>query len=131
MNITDATNLITDFRAAGVDNLTLKLSDGTEVTGTPISVNSKGVNIKVDGKVRSFSVARVTDMWADTDSDEVEVPEDLHDGMTTAELAAVFGIEAKELRVHLRSLGLGVGKGRKYSLAESDYRAVKALVNKS
>lgn len=128
MNITDATNLITDFRAAEVDNLTLKLTDGTEVTGEPISVNSKGINLKVDGKVRSFSVKRVTDMWADTDSDKVELPEELHEGMTTAELAAVFGIEAKELRVHLRSLGLGVGKGRKYSLAEADYRAVLNLI---
>lgn len=131
MNITDATSLINDFRTAEVDEVTLKLTDGTEVTGAPISVNSKGINLKVDGKVRSFSVKRVADMWSDANKDDevkIEIPEDLHDGMTTAELAAVFGIQAKELRVHLRSLGLGVGKGRKYSLAEADYRAVLNLI---
>lgn len=130
MNITDATNLINDFRTAEVDEVTLKLTDGTEVTGAPISVNSKGVNLKIDGKVKSFSVKKIDDMWSDSTDDEADVPE-LHEGMTTAELASLFGIEPKELRVHLRSLGLGVGKGRKYALDANDYNAVKALVNKA
>lgn len=129
MNVETVTGFITSNKGQDVS---VSLTDHTVVTGTAVSVNSKGINLKVDGKIRSFGLGRIDHLFVPgSETDTVEMPEDLHDGMTTAELAAVFGIEAKELRVHLRSLGLGVGKGRKYSLAESDYRAVKALVNKS
>lgn len=146
-----ATDLITTAKANN-EMVLVTLVDGTQISGSPISVNSKGVNLKVDEKVRSFALSRVDAIdlvTADEDEeleDEVDADEEafmdesqaesdlediyaqLHDGMTTAELAALFGIEPKELRVHLRSLGLGVGKGRKYSLAASDYRLVKDLI---
>lgn len=170
--------------------LEIHLTDGTAVTGDIISINSKGLNLKVDGKVRSFSLKRITDLalvadlieadeLADVEDDEVldavdadeeafmdaseaeyagdmfesddaegqaqdeaDYPDDLEDiyarlsdGMTTADLAAALSddlkteLTPKELRVHLRALGLGVGKGRKYSLAAADYRAVKDLIN--
>jgi hypothetical protein len=38
------------------------------------------------------------------------------DGYTTAALAVIFDTNAKALRVVLRKLGLGVGKGRRYNL---------------
>lgn len=115
------------------------LTDGTTASGAPVSINSKGVNIKVDGKVRSFSLNRVTGLDVVTDdtmdvSDDAlaNVPEDLaemlHDGMTTAELAAVLDTTPKALRVSLRALGMGVGKGRKYSLTPSAYIAVRDLL---
>lgn len=91
------------------------------VTGDPISVNTKGVNLRVDGKVRSFGLRRIDAITADIDTDE-DIPED---GMTTADVAAMFDMEAKELRVHLRKLGRGVGKGRKYGLGADDVRAVR------
>lgn len=50
--------------------------------------------------------------------EEIESDDDL--GMTTADLAVLFNTEAKALRVHLRAMGMGVGKGRRYSLTEED-----------
>jgi hypothetical protein len=135
---TTATDLITDAK----DNdftVTVHLADGTAVIGDPISVNSKGVNLKIDGKVRSFGLTRVTGITVDNGDDEddmtdEEIYAELGDGMTTAELAAHLSdslnldMTPKELRVHLRALGLGVGKGRKYSLTATEYRMVKDLV---
>lgn len=134
--------------------VTIVLTDNTEVTGDPISVNSKGVNLKIDGKTRSFGLARIVavqvpddmDMDEDDEADliaagelgDMETDEDIYamlgDGMTTAELADHLSdalevtMTPKELRVHLRALGLGVGKGRKYSLTATEYRMVKDLV---
>jgi len=47
------------------------------------------------------------------------------DGATTAELADVFGMAAKELRVVLRELGMGVGKGHRYHLTAEQIGVVK------
>jgi hypothetical protein len=44
-------------------------------------------------------------------------PVDLdQDGYTSAALAAIFDTNAKALRVVLRAMGLGVGKGQRYNL---------------
>lgn len=164
MNTTAAADFMTDNKGEAI---IVSLTDGTEVTGTAISVNSKGVNVKVDGKVRSFGLNRVSDLWTVTDreaedeldGDEIsdlidageieDMDEDeaddeghtdeeiyamLEDGMTTADLAAALSdalnmhLSPKELRVHLRALGLGVGKGRKYSLSATEFRMVRDLV---
>jgi hypothetical protein len=136
MNNTAATDFMNDNKGEAI---IVFLSDGTRVTGNALSVNSKGVNIKVDGKVRSFGLNRISDLWtvADRKAEEgtdalTDVPEDvqamLHDGMTTAELADLIGTTPKELRVTLRALGMGVGKGRKYSLTPSAYVAVRAAI---
>jgi hypothetical protein len=124
-----ATDLITDAKDNETE-ITVRLVDGTEVTGDPISVNSKGVNVKVDGKVRSISLKRIDALVTDTDEDDLEDEDDvdlaeLHDGMTTAELAELLDTTPKELRVSLRALGMGVGKGNKYALSSSAYTAVK------
>lgn len=51
------------------------------------------------------------------------------DGASTRELADVFGIAAKELRVHLRALGMGVGKGHRYHLTADQINTVKVALN--
>lgn len=125
MDATAATTFITANK--GMDIL-VHLADSSTVFGEALSVNSKGVNVKVNGKTRSIALSKVTDLVI-ADAEATDFPVELHDGMTTTELAAVFGIEPKELRVHLRALGLGVGKGRKYSLSPVDYRRVNELIN--
>lgn len=143
MNITDATAYITDAKDNEVE-VTVVLVDNTQVTGDPISVNSKGVNLKVDGKVRSFGLKRIDSLISDLDEDpeldddDTETDEDIYaelgEDMTTAELADHLAdhlkvdLDAKALRVHLRALGLGVGKGRKYSLTATEYRMVRNLI---
>lgn len=142
MNTTAAADFMTDNKGEAI---IVCLTDNTEVTGDAVSVNSKGVNVKVDGKVRSFGLNRIADLWtvadreaeAGDDSDDMtdeDIYAELGDGMTTAELAAHLSdslntdMTPKELRVHLRALGLGVGKGRKYSLTATEYRLVRDLV---
>lgn len=151
MNVTTATDFITTAKTND-ELVMITLNDNTVVTGAPISVNSKGVNVKVDGKTKSVSLSRIdfinlvtddddengiygedTDEGDDEMSDE-DIYAELGDGMTTAELAAHLSdslstdMTPKELRVHLRALGLGVGKGRKYSLTATEYRLVRDLV---
>lgn len=138
MDATTATDIITAAKDDEIE-LTVTLVDGTEVTGMPVSVNSKGVNLKVDGKVRSFGLNRVVTLAGlDEDGDEADRMEELanevSDGATTAEVAAVLSdyldrdLTPKELRVHLRALGLGVGKGRKYALSAGEFRAVIKVI---
>lgn len=142
MNNTTATDLITTAKNDELE-VTVRLIDGTTVTGDPISVNSKGVNLKVDGKVRSFGLNRVDAILTDEDLEaEAEVTDKLEelanevsDGASTAEVAALLSdfldreVTPKELRVHLRALGLGVGKGRKYALSSGEFRAVIKVLN--
>jgi hypothetical protein len=138
MNATTAADFVTTAKETG-EELMVTLSDNTVVTGAPISVNSKGLNLRVDGKTRSFSLNRIDfiNMVTGDDEDDMtdeEIYTELGDGMTTAELAAHLSealnvnMTPKELRVHLRALGLGVGKGRKYSLSATEYRMVRDLV---
>lgn len=141
-------------------------TDGTEVLGDILSINSKGLNVKDDGKTISISVARVSrvsefladaddvtcdDMDDDCDHTNVRpftpagpgtpasvcidcgtglgiTSDDADDdatGHTTAEVAAMFGMTAKELRVQLRALGMGVGKGRTYGLSDGDVTVIR------
>jgi hypothetical protein len=135
---------VTDLIATAKTNdelVMITLTDGTRVTGGPISVNSKGVNLKIDDKTRSFGLKRIdaVDLVTDDEDDADEMTDEdiyaeLGEDMTTAELAAhleeslKITLTPKELRVHLRALGLGVGKGRKYSLTATEYRMVKDIV---
>lgn len=50
------------------------------------------------------------------------------DGATTAEVADVFGTSAKELRVTLRALGMGVGKGHRYHLTADQIAVVRTAL---
>lgn len=94
---------------------TVTTTKGTEVTGEFVSINSKGVNLKVDGKIKAVSLNAVASVVDPTSAD----------GMTTAELAELFDTSAKALRVTLRSLGLGVGKGRRYHLTRPQVKQVR------
>jgi hypothetical protein len=149
MNATTATDFITTNKGADIE---IVLTNGDSVFGSALSVNSKGVNVKDDdGKTRSVSLARIeslelveddtfdSDDHADDDAAAAiteleEIYAMLTDGMTTADLADALSdhlniaLTPKELRVHLRALGLGVGKGRKYALSASEFRAVRALI---
>lgn len=139
INADTARDLITDAKDNDLE-VTVLLADGTTFTGTPVSVNSKGVNVKDEnGKTRSFGLARITavqvdgedtDEDDDTDTTLEDLANEVSDGATTTEVAALLSdflgreITPKELRVHLRALGLGVGKGNKYALSEGEFRAV-------
>jgi DNA-binding transcriptional ArsR family regulator len=143
MDATTATAFITANKGAAI---IIRLTDGMTAFGDAFSVNSKGVNIKVDGKTRSVALSKIDGMDLDNlgDDDDIDTGMDaetdaeiyamLGDGMTTAELASHLSdalsteMTPKELRVHLRALGLGVGKGRKYALTATEYRMVKDLV---
>jgi hypothetical protein len=110
--------------------ITVNLTDGTTLDGTFVSVNSKGLNLKVDGKVISRSLTRVATFAVVTTPD---VPADLfEDGGTygAAAIAAVLEMSAYDLRVLLRDMHLGVGKGNKYGFDAGDatniVRAIKA-----
>lgn len=85
-------------------------------TGEFVSVNSKGANIKIDGKVRSFSIKTIESVTNPNDTGEY----------TTRELADLFDMEAKALRVELRKMGVGVGKGRRYTFNDTDVARVRA-----
>lgn len=124
------TTTATEFIAAhkGTDVI-VSLVDGSISTGSALSVNSKGVNIKRDGKTVSFNLKKVDTITLPVPIELVDDEAVLaHDGMTTRELADILGTDAKSLRVTLRSLGLGVGKGRKYSLAVSDLANVRKAI---
>lgn len=104
--------------------ITLTLTDGNTLAGTFISVNSKGVNVKVNGKTVSRGLNRVdrVDVYgADVPADPFSGLGD-DDALTTAALAAIFDTNAKALRVELRRVGLGVGKGRTYALTPATVR---------
>jgi hypothetical protein len=168
MMTTDEMNTIVEANKGELAEVLL--TDGSTLTGTLISINSKGINLKVDGRVTSRSLSKIAwiaidegdldedteaDMLADmieegvieVEDDDIEVAAaedgianldlpgtDLDalvaelDGCTTAELADVFGIEAKALRVTLRALGMGVGKGHRYHLTNDQVTTVRAAL---
>jgi hypothetical protein len=125
MNATDFSNI-----AAGT-SITIHTAKG-DITGLFVSVNSKGVNLKglgANAKVISRALSTVTGVT--TDSDTPDVPADLFtDGViyTAAAVAAALDMSAYDLRVQLRNLGMGVGKGRKYGMDAGDARNVYAAI---
>jgi hypothetical protein len=97
--------------------VTVMYGDNLKVDGTFVSVNSKGVNIKTaDGKIKAMALSRVVAVVDNTPDT---------DGLTTREVAALFDMEAKVLRVHLRAMGAGVGKGRRYGFTSEDVEAIR------
>lgn len=116
---TNAT-LAADFEKG--TEVVVTLLDGTTLTGEFVSVNSKGVNIKIEGRLVTRSASRVVSISL-PEAEDAET-----EGMTTAELADMFEVTARALRVRLRKLGLGVGKGKRYALTDADLTAIKASV---
>jgi hypothetical protein len=116
--ITAATAVLNSL--AKGDQVTLILADSSIVTGTFVSINSKGVNLNVDGKVTSRAMSRIASVIT---TPEVSTPADLFtdEGVYgAADLAAKLDMDAYDVRVILRDLGYGVGKGRKYALDLGD-----------
>lgn len=156
MNITAIT--ATDWNTFKGQTVILETTKGEAITGSLISLNSKGWNVKDDeGRTITRTEAVTTSLVAvtadvDADADELEMIEDdaeeldfdtdyqdtdeaqderdnadlpEGDGHTTAELAALFDTSARALRVQLRKLGLGVGKGRRYYLTDDELTTVR------
>lgn len=114
--------------------VTLITAKGANVVGDFVSVNSKGANVKVDGKIVSRALSgiiEVVTMVADTTTPDV--PADLFaDGDTygAADIAAALDMSSYDLRVILRDLGYGVGKGSRYSFDAGDAtNVVRAVRN--
>lgn len=110
--------------------VTLHLTDGTTLSGDFVSINSKGYNVRVDGKVISRALSKVANVTIDAPA----VDSDMFDGysddeaLTTAALAALFDTDRKALRVELRRVGLGVGKGSTYALTPAIVRPLVAQI---
>jgi hypothetical protein len=108
------------------DVITVTTAKGA-VTGAFVSVNSKGINVTVDGRTVSRSLTSITDLTTATPN----TPADLFvDGMTytTADVAAALAMSAYDLRVILRSLGMGVGKGHRYGIDAPNARTIVKAV---
>src|SRR5688500_7410587 len=118
----------TAFKGQTVTMKTRDRNGEVEITGELVSFNSKGANIKVDGKVISRKVsddpnhAHVFITVADSAEPTV---------YTTAELAAIFDTNARALRVELRRLGLSVGKGRRYAFTSNDVANLRSALKAS
>jgi hypothetical protein len=96
------------------------------------------VNVDADS-VPDMDEDTEADYMADmTDAGEIDFSDDDNaemnalvaelDGATTAEVADVFGTSAKELRVTLRALGMGVGKGHRYHLTADQIATVRTAL---
>ena len=120
MNKQDLTNTATTL--AG-QLATVTMTDGTSMTLVIVGkVNTKGLVVKHHADEPSFYLAP-------SKIESVTVPTAEGDGYTTAEVAAIFDMTAKELRVNLRALGLGVGKGRRYGLTDADVATIREHLN--
>jgi len=136
-----------DYKGATV---ILDTAKGEAITGTLISLNSKGWNVKDDEgrtitRTENVTTSLVTAADADADVEELDFEDDADldieddddaadvdmpegDGHTTAELAELFNTSARALRVQLRKLGLGVGKGRRYYLTDDELNTVRQAI---
>lgn len=124
-----------DTTIAALENgeeITVTLTDGTTIEGTFISVNSKGLNMRVDDKVVTRSLARVEKIDFDAVGEDEDVSDEMsessEDGYTSADLADMFNTSARALRRRLRALGMGVGKGSRYFLNDDQLVTVRASV---
>lgn len=99
------------------------LVDGDTITGIVFSVNSKGINVRTDdGRVVSRALSRVASI------DPVTPDTDDTDGATPADLADMFNMAAKDIRVVLRRLGMGVGKGQRYAIDAAGVARVRDAI---
>lgn len=108
------------------DMIEVRTAKGDVVTGSFVSVNSKGINVKLNtGRVVTRSLSTVAQvalviLTPDTPADVFKDAETY----TTADLAAALVISAYDLRVQLRDMGLHVGKGHKYSFDGAEARDI-------
>ncbi len=110
MNRTDMTAYLVNYNG---ELVTVSMADGTEMTGVLTNLNTKGVGFKMsdeDTRAERIAVTKIASIMPAVTNDDL---------LTTAEFAAIFDTNAKALRVQLRRLGLGVGKGHRYGLPRS------------
>lgn len=124
---------LTTITAVRNDDITVTLTDGSTLEGRFFSVNSKGLNVTVDGRLvtRAASKIESVELTADLEvedegTDEVEV--DTEDGYTTADLADMFEVSTRALRRRLRDMGMGVGKGHRYSFDDDTLDSIKRAI---
>ena len=116
---------LADFATAHAGELVnVRYTDGTEMTVVLTGkVTTKGPSFKISaeeavaGYLPATKVEAVTLVGANKDE------------YTTAEVAAMLNMEAKVLRVHLRAMGVGVGRGSRYTLTPADVATIKAHLN--
>lgn len=126
MNATTTTTATIAADLEKGEEVIVTFADDSILEGEFVSINSKGVNVKVDGKLVTRTMSRVVSITRPGDEDEIETDET--EGLTTAELADMFETSARALRVRLRKLGLGVGKGRRYNLTDAELALVRSSV---
>lgn len=126
----DPTNYAKIDKGAVIEVRSTVRDETNVVEGAFVSVNSKGINVKLDtGRVVSRSLRYVTNVALIVDIPNT--PADLFADdatYTTAELAAALDMDAYDLRVILRDLGLGVGKGHKYGFDGAEARKLFTTV---
>lgn len=121
-NVTAATISSTLYGQKG--NTVYVTTPKGRVEGELVSINSKGVNVKVNGKMVSRALGSITDVGLVTPDTEFTPGTDY----TAQALATIFGTSARRLRVQLRKLGLGVGQGHMYHLTADQARNVKTAL---
>ncbi|MEV4418166.1 helix-turn-helix domain-containing protein [Catellatospora sp. NPDC049609] len=106
------------------DAITLTLTDGTTLIGEFVGVTAKGATLMVDGKSRTCTLAKIAGVAAPEATTPAKPEKETPEDMTTAEVADIFEIPAKELRKATRAMGLGVARGRRYYFSEDDVKAI-------
>lgn len=109
-------------------NVTVILTDGTVLDGMFTGLSSKGATFKVGSRVTTRSLNKIAEVRIPAD---VDTPADLFADdatYTTAEVAAALDMSAYDLRVHLRGMGMGVGKGHTYGFDATEARRIVASV---
>jgi hypothetical protein len=129
MNRNDLTALATRFENTRVNVTYIHKGEDGEPFETTIAllvtgkVNTKGLVVRHHADEASFTIApsKVVNI--------APVTSDATDGMTSREVAEIFNMTAKELRVITRRIGLGVGKGRRYMFDTNDVNAIRQTIN--
>lgn len=110
------------------ETITVRTTDGQLFEDVVfVSINSKGLSFKDGDKVVTRTLSKIAILERNVEADD-ETEDEATEGMTTAELAEMFEVSARALRVRLRKLGMGVGKGKRYNLTDADLAAVRKSV---
>lgn len=103
-------------------------ADDTTTVVLTGKVTTKGLAVKMGMEDPTYYIARTKIVSLDV----VDAPADMFtdgDEYTTAELAAAFDMTARALRVELRAMGIGVGKGHTYRFTATEARRVATTLN--
>lgn len=108
--------------------------DGEEISFVAVSegrINAKGqflYRMSAEEKVEYLAPSRIVSV---VPLDAPDAPADLFNNAetyTAGAVAAILDMAAKDLRVQLRSMGLNVGKGKRYEFTADEARTIAARV---